>query len=397
MKKYGAFILTLAFLIFLPSCSSRPNDEEKKTAQSASKTNALYHCSMHPSITSDQPGTCPICGMALQKAVGGFDAAPTKEAKPKEGKILFYRHPMRADVTSSTPQKDEMGMDYVPVYDDTAAARTGDVKGRGSFSLSQERQQLIGVTSEGIQVRELTHEIRSSGRVAFDPDLYTAIEEYRQTAVSISQLENGPLQSQSKELLKSSKTKLQLMGLSNQQIRDLASPNTDVTNLLLPKNAAWVYAEVFEYEVASIKPGMRVDVDTPSIPGKSFGGKVSSISPVVNSPSRTIRVRALVANPQGILRPDMFVNARIISDLGKRLAVPESAVLHSGEDAFVFLVEGGGTYVPIKVRLGVKSKEYYEVLEGLKAGETVITSANFLIDSESKLQSVLKSARERRP
>ncbi len=317
------------------------------------------------------------------------------QAPKGDRKILFYRHPMRPDVTSATPQKDEMGMDFIPVYqEEETTKQESDVTGRGTFSLSQEKQQLIGVTTDTVSVRPLVHEVRSSGRVAFDPDLYAAIEEYRQTALSISQMQQGPLESQSKELLKSAKTKLRLMGLSDDQIRKLASPNVDVTNLLLPKNAVWVYAEIFEYEVTPIKPGLRVEVETPSFPGKVFVGTVSSISPVVNNPSRTIRVRVQVANPESLLRPDMFVNARIVIDLGQRLAISESAVLHSGDDAFVFRVEAGGTYVPTQVRLGVKSKDFYEVLDGLKAGDTIVTSANFLIDSESKLQSVLKSARE---
>jgi membrane fusion protein, copper/silver efflux system len=143
--------------------------------------------------------------------------------------------------------------------------------------------------------------------------------------------------------------------------------------------------------LAGIKPGLKVEVEVPSLPGKVFIGRVSSISPVVNSPTRTVRVRASVPDPEGLLRPDTYVNVKIQIVLGTHLAVPEDSVLHSGDDSFVFVVKDGGLFEPRAIRTGSKTEDDYEVLSGLGEGETVVTAANFLIDSESKLRGVLRS------
>lgn len=357
-------------------------------------TKERYSCPMHPSVISDHPDKCPICGMDLQKV----DSEPqSKEVATKsERKILFYRHPMQPDKSSPVPAKDEMGMDFIPVYEDELEeASESQVKGRGSFTLSQERQQLIGVTTAPVAKHPLSIKIRASGKVAFDPDLYTAIEEYRQAALSFSQLQKSSYQSiseQAEQLVKSSRVKLRLMGLTDAQINRLQGQNADPMNLLLPKGSAWVYAEVYEYETAALKVGQKIEISAPSVPGKTFSGKITSISPVLNSSTRTVRVRAQIPDPDSLLRPDTFVNARIEIDLGEKLVIPSAAVLHSGEQTFAFLVIGAGRFEPSPITLGAKAGDFYELISGLNEGDLVVSSANFLIDSESRLRGAIKRA-----
>ncbi|MBI3019576.1 MAG: hypothetical protein HYY61_06790, partial [Deltaproteobacteria bacterium] len=235
----------------LKSFRSLHEGHEHGTAESKK---ALYFCPMHPSVTSDRPGRCPICGMDLQKADESGESKKNKEPRKseapskKEKKLLFYRHPMNPKVTSPTPAKDEMGMDYVAVYEDEIQ-ETGksDVPGRTSFPLSKEKQQLIGVTSIQAVLRELSYDVRASGKVAFDPDLFTAIEEYRQAIQSREQMKKSmfkDLKEDAEQLVASSETKLKLMGLTETQIQALADKNTDAMSLLLPKGKVWIYAEV---------------------------------------------------------------------------------------------------------------------------------------------------------
>ena len=360
------------------------------THMSKTSKKDLYYCAMHPSITSDKPGQCPICHMDLQKS----DDSTKSEKTTQEKKLLFYRHPMQPNVTSPVPAKDEMGMDYIPVYEEEASqSEMSNVPGRASFQLSQERQQLIGVTTTKVTSLELTQEIRASGKVAFDPELFTTIEEYRQALLAHAEMSKSTyvdLKEQTEALLKSTEVKLQLLGLNKKQIEMLGTTGSDPMNLLLPKGNVWIYAEVFEYEITGLKSGQRIEVFVPSIPGKTFSGTLSSISPILNAPTRTFRVRAEVPDPEGELRPDTFVNVKIKVEYGKKLAVPLDSVIHTGDQHIVFVIKDKGIFEPRAVTVGIKTKDYYEILSGLTEGETVATAANFLIDSESRLRSVIK-------
>lgn len=322
-------------------------------------------------------------------------------AAPKEKKILFYRHPMQPSITSKVPSKDEMGMDYIPVYEgDEDNVNTSNVSGRASFPLSPENQETIGVTTATVSRQSMSREIRATGRVAYDPELFAAIEEYRQALLARQQLKNSSYAGfveQSAALVKSSETRLKLLGLTDEQIQQLARGGSQAMNLILPQGKVWIYAEVFEYEVTGLKAGQKIEAEAPSIPGEVFKGTISSISPVLNAPTRTIRVRAEVPDPKGLLRPDTYLNVRIMTSLGEQLAVPDSAVLFSNNQAYVFVKDAGERFHPRAVKLGSKVQSFYEVKEGLEEGEVVVTSANFLLDSESRLQAVIQQKSEAAP
>jgi Cu(I)/Ag(I) efflux system membrane fusion protein len=339
----------------------------------------LYQCSMHPQIVSNRPGTCPICGMKL---------APVEEVR----RPLFYRHPMRPDVTSPTPAKDEMGMDYVPVYPDEVAAAGSDVPGRAGFALSTERQQLIGVKHEPVELRDLTVELRAAGRVAYDPELYQAIVEYREAVAARRQLGASPLHEATRgadAIVRGATLKLRQRGITEDLMASIAPEGRDPVNLLLPGKSVWVYAQVYEYEVDLVRPGQEMAVAAPSASGKVYSARVMSVDPILDSRTRTARVRALVSTPEASLRPETFVDVRIHVPLGRRVAVPKDAVMDTGEHQIVFVVRGEGQFMPRAVRVGREAEDAYEVLSGLEPGEEVVTSANFLIDSESRFRAAL--------
>jgi hypothetical protein len=353
----------------------------------AKTTKELYYCPMHPNFTSDKPRECAICGMSLVKRE---TAGPTG-AKPSEGaakKILFYRNPMDPTVTSHVPMKDSMGMDYIPVYEEQASKTA-----QSGVYINPAKQQLIGVKKQKVEVKSLSGQILTVGTVAYDPDLFVAQQEYLQTIKSrnLSGDSNfGYSTHQAEEFIKTAKRKLLLMGMSSTEIERLEASGKAEQSLYLPEgNKVWVYVTIYEYEAGFVKEGLPVEVEALAYPGQTFTGEIVSVAPMLEPMTRSLKVRTLVDNPENKLKLQMYVNVRLTYNLGEKLAVPEDAVMHTGTRNIVFVVDADGYFAPKTAKLGAKAQGYYEVLGGLKAGEEVVTSGNFLIDSESKLNAVL--------
>jgi Cu(I)/Ag(I) efflux system membrane fusion protein len=354
----------------------------------------LYYCPMHPTFTSDRPGNCSICGMSLVKKPAADAPAAASKAGTGSGKILYYRNPMDPTIHSLVPMKDQMGMDYVPVYEEaTPQAHAG-------VYISPEKQQLIGVKKGKVQVRKLSGRILTVGRVAYDPKLFVAQQEYVQALRGqrvTQKADLSYLNKQSQSLLDDMRYKLLLMGMSNAEIEELARRGEPETNLYLPTpqdKQVWVYITIYEYEAGFVKEDLPVRIDTLAYPGETFQGRIVSVTPLLEMATRTLKARALVDNPEGKLKLEMFANVRIDYDLGEKLAVPEDAVMHAGTRDIVFTVDPQGYFTSKTVKLGVKAQGYYEVLHGLAADEDVVTSGNFLVDSESKLNAVLNQMGE---
>jgi Cu(I)/Ag(I) efflux system membrane fusion protein len=237
------------------------------------------------------------------------------------------------------------------------------------------------------------------GRVAYDPSLFTAQQEYLQAFKSSRTIhkDEGYIDEQSGALAKSMKQKLLAMGMSEDEITGLEKRDKPQQNLYLPTSEdtnVWVYVTIYEYEAGLVKTGTPVEVRAIAYPGLSFEGSVISVTPILEAATRTLKVRALVDNTENKLKLEMFVNVVIKYDLGDKLAVPEEAVMHAGTRDIVFVTGANGHFVSRVVKLGSKAGDYYEVLEGLAENEEVVTSGNFLIDSESKLNAVLNKTAE---
>lgn len=153
----------------------------------------------------------------------------------------------------------------------------------------------------------------------------------------------------------------------------------------------WVYAQVFQDDISRLKPGDPAQITVDSYPGRTFPGRIDQILPQVDLATRTVRVRLAIDNPGLKLKPGMFVNVDMKAPMGRQLVVPASAVLQSGTQSLVFLYEGDGTLTPKAVELGPSAGDDFVVLSGLKQHQRIVTSANFLIDSESELQSAAGS------
>jgi len=150
----------------------------------------------------------------------------------------------------------------------------------------------------------------------------------------------------------------------------------------------WIIADIYEYELPFIRIGQTAGISMSYFPGKEFSSKIDYVYPTLSAETRTVKIRFTIPNPRGQLKPQMFTNVEVKVDLGKKLAIPDDAVIDTGVRQIVYVDKGDGYFEPREVRLGLRSEGFREVLAGLKAGEKVASAATFLIDSEAQLKDV---------
>jgi Cu(I)/Ag(I) efflux system membrane fusion protein len=154
-------------------------------------------------------------------------------------------------------------------------------------------------------------------------------------------------------------------------------------------SVVWLLADIYEYELPFIRLDQQATIQLSYMPGETFTGRAVYIYPYLDSNTRTAKVRFEFPNPHGKLKPEMYANVEIKVRIGQKLAVPEGAIIDTGMRQMAIIDKGSGYFEPREVKVGTKVDDYYEVISGLKAGERVVTSANFLIDSESKFKEAM--------
>ena len=397
-------------------------------------------------------------GTRTSPAPAPASATPAITAKA-EPKILYYRNSMGLPDTSPVPKIDAMGMDYVPVYEsdanvggsnqisisiekvqklgvksEAATLRTLDntIRATGRIEIDERRTYTIAPKFEGWVERlyvNTSGQSVSKGQPLFDvysPELISAQREYAIAAQGETSLQNADDDARNgmKQLAAASLARLRNWGIADDQIRQLANGEAKrsltffapVSGIVLEKKAVqgmrfmpgemlyqiadlssvWVVAEVAEQDIGSVKAGSVAQVNIAAYPDKHFEGKVDFIYPTLNTATRTVQVRVELANPNGLLKPAMFANVKLaVSHGGKVLTVPASAVIDSGIRQIVLVQLAEGRFEPRTVKLGSRSENYVEVLDGIAEGEQVVTSANFLIDAESNLKAALSGMGDR--
>jgi Cu(I)/Ag(I) efflux system membrane fusion protein len=374
-----------------------------------------YTCTMHPFVHAVEPGNCPVCGMELvpvMKKSGASAAAASGEA-PTEFSIPLDRQQL-IGVTYATVEKKSLQRVL------RAAGLVAEENERHWIIVSRVQgyvQQLI-VNSPG----ELVEKDQPLLTI-YSPDLLATQREL----VDLLRMRDNARQSGSataaqnaSDLITSAEQRLLQWNVTEQQVAELEKTREPQENLTLNSpyrgivhhihieqgkdisvgtdlidladlSVVWVWAEFYQDEAALLKPGLPVTITTSAYPNENFSGKIAVIDAFLNDERRTIRVRLDIDNPDMKLRPDMYVDAGLQIDAGEGLAVPFSAVLPTGAHNIVFVDKGGGKLEPRFIELGAKFGDSYQVTSGLKEGERVVSSANFLVDAESKIQGALKS------
>jgi RND family efflux transporter MFP subunit len=170
--------------------------------------------------------------------------------------------------------------------------------------------------------------------------------------------------------------------------RQRIMPETELYSMA-DLSTIWAIADIYEFEAPLVRVGQAASMTLTSFPGRIFRGRITYIYPQLDDATRTLKVRAEFSNPGFALKPDMYADVELRIDYGKQLSVPQEAVLDSGSEQLVFVAREGGYFEPRKVQLGDKVDNQFIVLSGLKAGDRVVTSGNFLVDSESKLKAAV--------
>ncbi len=363
---------------------------------------------MHPAYKSDKPGIAPDCGMKLvpKYADEGMESMPAGTVKIAAEKQQLIG--VRTETVQRAPLVRLLRTTGQLAADETRIAHV-HVKVNGYIDK-------VFVDYVGQLVRK--------GQPLFtmySPDLVATEQEYLIAKRGEKSLGNSQFQEVSqgaRSLLSSARERLKLWDISDEQIRKLdetgevsktltfyspingfvmdrkAFPETAVTPdmdlyQITDLSAIWVNADLFEYEVPFVKIGQRAEMQLSYYPGKTYTGRVSFISPTADPVARTVKARIEFRNPNFELKPQMFADVQLKIDYGEQVVVPQEAVLDSGDRQYVFVVHDGGVFEPRTVRLGAKLDNKVGVLAGLKPGETVVTSGNFLVDSESRLKSAM--------
>jgi membrane fusion protein, copper/silver efflux system len=378
-------------------------------------------------------------GESQQSASAGEQAAAGSPTP------LYYRHPMHPEITSPTPAKDEMGMDYVPVY--ATGAASGEVR------LSAAVEQKLGVRTAPVMVGPLPLDLRAPGSIRYDER--TVAETYVPLAGRIEKLSvhsvgetvrlgqllfelySPALATVDEQYLRAASpgatvdnpyfAGLRALGLTDDLIADLrehrrsagripfrASGLGALTGLNVREGAfiaqgasalqwakmdpVWAVVDVPASLADALRTGTSASVTVAALPGQTFSGPIDYVYPVVDAQTRAVQARVVLANHSGVLKPNMMVSVAIEGPAtGPVLHVPREAVIRDGRSDRVVVALGNGRFVSRQVRLGRENGERVVVLEGLSATDQVVTSGLFLIDSEANIRSGLARMSESPP
>jgi Cu(I)/Ag(I) efflux system membrane fusion protein len=365
---------------------------------------------------------------------------------------------MDPKVTSHTPRKDEMGMDYLPVYEDEAVGgRAAVVEGLATVQIDPQRQQLIGLRTTEVTRGAVGATWRTVGKVAVDetrvhhvnikvsgfaehvyvdyvgklvrrgeplftiysPDLLSVQQEYLLALRTRKALAGGSVApGAGDDLVDAARERLRLWDIPESEIDRLERTGKPTKTLTIHSpmsgvvtkkdvvmghrlnegdmpyeitdlSSIWVLADAYESDLARIKLGMTATLSLQAFPNRAFKGRVIFIDPILDPRTRTAKVRLEFPNRTGELRPEMFGEVTMQAKERQGLRIPADAVIDSGTRKVVFLALADGKFQPREVKLGAVAGDTVEVISGLEAGQRVVTRANFLVDSESRLRASL--------
>ena len=395
-----------------------------------------YTCTMHTSVKSQHPNDkCPICSMELvpvlkrsleRESVGAAERNSIDATNAPDAIRSDAPTPQRSDdFTIPVQRLQQIGVTFATIEKQrfqhtirTVGVATYDVQRHWDYVVRVDGYvQNLFVFSRGELVEKDAPLL-----TIYSPDLLITMKEFLgllRMRDAVKAKVDSPVLESTDRLIASAKDRLRLWNISGKEILEIERTRQPLDHLTLYSpfkgvvqtlgvdqgrrvmtgdhlvdvvdlSEVWVWAQFYQDELPLLKKGLPVRITSSSHPGETFHGTISVVDPFVGDASRTSRVRIDVENPELKLRPDMYVDVDLMIAMGEALAVPVSAVLPTGKHQIVFVDKGSGQLEPRDIELGRKFDDVYEVKSGVKEGERVVNSANFLIDAEAKVQGALK-------
>ena len=376
---------------------------------------------MHPGYKSDKPGIAPDCGMKLEPVYAKPDALPSAAPRASEEKVRDAST-MPVGTVQITPEKQQIiGVKYGRVE---MAGGSRTIRAVGKVAIDETRIQHVHTKVEGWIDKvfvDFTGKLVQKGQpliTIYSPEMLASQRELLLAAKAKNLMQNSTLPAaydQSESLLQAARRRLELWDLSEAQIDQLLRTGQPIKNItvyspatgyvterkafpqvkvmpdtdlytIVDLSRVWIVADVFEYEASNIRVDQAARVSFQALPGRAFSAHVNYIQPQVDAMTRTIKVRLDLNNTGTMLKPDMYADIEFRLTSPSQLTVPAEAVLDAGERKTVFIDRGDGYFEPRQIRTGERNGDRIQVLSGLSGGERVVTSGNFLIDSESQLK-----------
>lgn len=423
IKRAGVAVLGLAGLAGLAEvgCKVASTGVAGKGLEQA----ARYHCPMHPSYVSDKPGDCPICGMKLVPIPSSPPAGQAPAAARGGGSPDAAATQAERSVVHLSPERRQMlGVRSEQVR---SAALERTLRTVGRVTVDERRLHHIHTKYEAYVEHlnvDFTGKFVRKGEPLlslYSPELVATQQEYLLALRAQKQLGASTLPQVARggtDMLEAARQRLLLWDIrpadiarleKTGEVRRTLSLYSPVSGYVVQKTAyhgmrvtpadtlfdiadlshLWVLADVYESDLPAVRLGMPAELTVTYLPGRTWKGKVTFISPTVEEKTRTIKVRVEVDNAGEELKPEMFADVVLRTSLGEGVVVPESAIVHAGERQLVFIDHADGRLEPREVHVGAKVAGGVQVLHGLTTADRVVTSANFLLDSESSLKATL--------
>ena len=368
---------------------------------------------MHPQYTSDRPGVAPDCGMTLEPVYEGESARNAAPGAEPPGAIRV-----------GADKQQLLGVSFAAA-ELTSAAET--VRAVGKVAVDETRIVRVHPRIEGwisqVQVDFVGKRVNQGDPLltVYSPEMLASEQEFLLALRARDEMKNSPSPEttrNSASLVEASRHRLERWDLSAAAIEELERTHTPIRSVTIyspasgyvtARNAfpgqkvapetelyqladlshAWIMADVFEADMAKIQQGQSAFVTLPNVAARGFTARVDNIQPQVDPTTRTLKVRLDAPNPDMRLKPDMFVNVEFRIGGPARVTVPTEAVVNTGTRQTVFVDHGDGLFEPRAVQIGDRIGDRIQVLSGLKAGERVVASGTFLIDSEAQLKNAV--------